>query len=221
MKKTEKMISKDEAAAKESFQKLSLRGKLSHIWHYYKWFFLLFAGAALIIATLTRDIRTNLQEEPFLRVVLLGGNEAAVERTQLFAEFSKQFAEKDTDEVDVDAALKNGDAASLQILSSRIAGKETDLLVLPENLYREYGQRGAFAPLTDLLPEDYLAAHKDAEVSVIDSLSGEEIICGLFADGGKLEEELIYPAGSQNVIAVCAGSDRKENAAMLMRILLP
>ena len=221
MSRAEKETSRDNAGAKESFRKLSFGGKVSHILHYYKWFLLFAVFIAIAVVTLTRDVRTNLKEEPYLRVILVDGNEAACGRTAIFREFAEAFGEKETDSVYVESALKGGDAASLQILSSRIAGGEADVIVLPEDLYREYGARGAFAPLTDILPKEYLSTRENAAAAVTDSLSGEEIECGFFIDGGRLWDELIYPEESKSVIAVCSVSERKETAAEFLKYLLP
>lgn len=220
MKKAEN-ISRDNAEAREGFEKLSPAGKFRHIWHYYKWFILLAVAALIAVITLTRDVGHNLAEERFLNVSLVGGNEAALKMTSVFTGFAEQFGEKESDSVYVDAGLKDNDAASLQILSSRIAGGESDVVAADGESFRQFGERGAFAPLSEVLPEDYLESHREQFVSVKDSLSGEDVACGLAISSGPLVEDHIYAGDGGHVIGICSMAERKDLAAELLMQLLP
>lgn len=220
MKKAEN-ISRDNAEAREGFEKLSPAGKFRHIWHYYKWFILLAVAALIAVITLTRDVGHNLAEERFLNVSLVGGNEAALTMTSVFTDFAEQFGEKESDSVYVDAALKDNDSASLQILSSRLAGGESDVVAADGESFRQFGERGAFSPLSELLPEDYLESHKEQLVSVKDSLSGEDVVCGLVIDNGPLVEDHVYAESSGHVIGICSMAERKDLAAELLMRLVP
>ncbi len=208
--------SRDDAAARESFEKLSPAAKIKHIWHYNKGVFFLLIAILAAVITLTRDVGHNLAEERFLNVSLVGGNAAAVEGSSAFTRFAEAFGEKETDVVWVDASLKDDDASSVQILSSRLAGGESDVVAAETETFRQLAERGAFSVLADFLPEEYLESHKEQLFSVKDSLSGEEAVCGLRIEGGLLAEDYIYEGNGGHVIGICSLAERKDLAAELL-----
>lgn len=219
MKKADE-YSADELSARESYEKLSLAGKIKHIWHYYKGFLFLFIVILTAVITITRDVGHNLTKERFLNVSLVGGNTAALERTSAFTRFAETFGEKESDAVYVDASLEN-DAASLQILSSRLAGGESDIVAADVETFRQFGEKGAFAPLSGLLPEDYLESHKEQLFSVKDSLNGEEVVCGIRIEGGLLVEDFVYNGDGSHVAGICSMAEKKNLAAKLLMWLIP
>lgn len=219
MKKADE-YSADAVSARESYEKLSLAGKFKHIWHYYKGFFFLFIVILTAVITLTRDVGHNLTKERFLNVNLVGGNAAALERTSAFARFAESFGKNESDAVYVDASLKN-DAASLQILSSRLAGGESDIVAADAETFRQFGEKGAFVPLTGLLPEDYLESHKEQLFSVKDSLNAEDIVCGIRIEEGLLVDDFVYEGDGSHVAGICSMAENKNLAAELLMWLIP
>lgn len=166
---------------------MSLKGKLSYFWDYYKIHTFVVLALIAMTALFIQQYRAN--KDFAFYAVLLNANPALIDSEAFSNEFA-EYAEIDTEEyrayIDPSFTYSTTDfsqysMASMEKLVVMIQAGEIDVIVADTAAFEPQAQNEHFLNLETVLPHDVLAKYKDqlyytdaATFDLDDSLSSEE-----------------------------------------------
>lgn len=220
------MMSKRERFKDEiPFREMTPAQKRSYLWDYWRWPVLAVIVLAVFLISLIRTMVTS--KEPLLSVTLTDATDEDQDsmtlRVQQFAD--TQGIPRDQLQISntvVGTAEYGGGAMSQAGMAFyvRLQSGAEDLVVMPEEAFREYAESGYFMDLTDVVPDEW----KDKLIVVeqrydeYEQIQPEPIACALrTGDIPGMPDTIFY----QNaVIAISFNPANTENATLFLADLL-
>lgn len=146
---------------------MTLKGKLSHLWTYYKFHAAMIIVAVIIIAYLAHHFATY--RETRLYAILVNAYVPEDTGTAALTEEFEEYSGIDRDKYQVyfDTSFNLSDKASYETgstnekLATLLYAKTPDVLIANTSVFEYYAQREYFADLEQLLPEEVLDEYKD------------------------------------------------------------
>lgn len=189
---------------------MTAKQKAAYYWSYYKWFYILAAGAVILAIFIGITIHRQMNREIILHLTLVNANGDAVDKTEGFNRFLKSYGYSDHAEIEVDGKLTvNLDgsdvqsANTLQLLAANFLSGDIDIFVSDQELFEMESKRNAFLGLEDLLTEEQAAALSDLFWYGTDPDTGAEVPFGIRLSGCPIvTEEGLYEAGTEPVLGV-------------------
>lgn len=211
---------------REKFGKLSFKEKLGYLWDYYKWVPALVVVLAVVIAIGVHVAKDSRKETVLSAAIINGikneGNEG-LKLSEGFAEYIGLDPKTQSLSLDDTYLIKLADGDQVTVacqtkLMAAIQGETLDLMVMPEDIYRNYLASGAIVRLDEALDGEFLEEEKERWQM---DRRGEDTEDGLYAlrvTGSKKLEPLY---GSQEVYAaVPAGAGHREAMEEFLKYLL-
>lgn len=231
----------------EKLSEMTLKGKLTYIWDYYKWWFV-GALAVIIISVLTiREIKDNMRPV-YIYALLLNSYYAVDESNTLKADYINQFG-VNTDEyklyIDDGISLTEQGfdttmLANQQKIVSMYSAAELDVVIGPVNVLEGPANCDAYADLTEMLPKDLIdeLVDRDYEFYYFDPHADEiedspdddrkPYFAGVYLDNcsylNNNGEYGAYPVAEDEkdrpVFTIPANTQRPERAVEFLRFLI-
>lgn len=221
-------------------KELPLKERITYIWDYYKWIFII---AIIAIAVVIGVVRHFLSYKDTALYVILANADTfsySGNGSELFTDFlQEQEIDPKKEEVTVNTSIRylSGqsmtDIYGMQALTTVMGSGTADVCVMNEELYEQVGSLGAFIPVQFYLTEEEMEELSDRIIWVpsdpdISSIAeaGESKEAGtLYARGIRISDEnpltesgLYTAEGTYAGIAEASG--RTELAAKLVRELV-
>ena len=221
-------------------KEMPLKERISYIWEYYKWIFLIAIIAVIVTISVVRHFLS--MKETVLYALLVNADTFTYtgNASELFHEFlSEEGYDPKKEEVTVNSSIHDLSGGSMSDVYGRqamvtVMGSGTaDVCVMNEELFEEEGSLGAFIPVQYYLTEEEMEELSDRIIWVT---ADPEI--GSIAEGGESEEQgTLYARGIRisednvltksglyeaegTVAGIANASSRTELAAKLVRELV-
>lgn len=158
-------VSDDIRKEKEKAKDMSLKGKLSYFWYYYKFHTLALIVAAWFLIILIRDVSSS-KDYAFYAVYFNAEQTfSAAEQMNAFA----AYADLDTDKYNVyldnelyySSAVSETALAASQKFAALIYSGDIDVVIADETVFTDYALTETFFDLRQVLPEDLLEKYKE------------------------------------------------------------
>ncbi len=187
--------SRDDVSLKNVLKELSGRERMEYLWEYYKVPILLVALGLIILAFSVAWIFSR--KTTYFTVELVNVSGSYYEMRKLGTDIFQDYLRKeglDPNKYNIDVIdsravdLENMDTntpATLQIMTAEFSSGSFDLFVADEPVWEFYAPYGAVMDLRDVLPKDWLEAHKDLWYMITMEETGEEILAGIYAKEGS------------------------------------
>lgn len=182
-----------EKNSKEYMKDMLPAEKTAYLWYYYKWFFLIGAGIAIMVIVMAVQIY-RAPRDYLAEVVLVNADQIEAEKTDYFDNFITDYGyEEDEDYLFVDASIgidlenQAGTSASgYQILAAMFASGEIDVFVSDEAVFRMEAQNNGFYDLSEVLPEELLEKYGDKLLYCENPQTGEQTPYGIILDESRI-----------------------------------
>ncbi len=214
--------------------------KLTYFWDYYKWVVILIAVGVVVAISIIRAVINK--KDISLYVLAVNADPYAQEEVgdTLFADFMQEHdIDPQKEEVMLNSSIQylGGSSATdiyaMQSIMTIMGSGSADVVMMPEDLYREQASLGAFVPVQFYLSPEEMEAlgdriiwvEKDPDLSTIaeqgeDDAPGAVYARGILMDSGdKVGASGIY-GDTPPVIGIAGASEKPELAAALVRELL-
>lgn len=187
---------------------MSLKGKISHLWTYYK----IHAAIAIIAIAFVSSLIYNYatHKDTVLYAIFVNASMPHMDGSELSNEF-EQYAGIDTNKYQAyfDFSFRVADALSMietastnEKLAAMMYARTADVFIADSAVFEYYAQREYFANLENVLPGEVLEEYKDylyyTDVSTIINSADIGSIDGT-ADTGTMEGTDINGLGSSNI----------------------
>lgn len=222
------------------FKDLSLKGKASYIWDYYKWWFF----AAAIVFTLlyvsipsiiennkecvlyTVFLNTNIKGQEYTSIMddYTDAAEIDMEKKRITLDCSIYIDRKNTTSANIDNIEEIENAASANMQSSQkltalFSAKTIDVIVSDSANFEFCSSQGAYRDLRELLPNEICEKYSDLFVEAENPETGEMTAYGLnLKDSAVLNEENAFDF--EPIISVCLTTEKTDNAVEFIKYLL-
>lgn len=159
-------VSDDIRKEKQKTKDMSLKGKLSYFWYYYKIHTIVAILAVILIATIIKDIRAN-KDYAFYGVYFNAKPTfSAEEQMDAFSVYAGIDTEKYRALLDTTMYLSMTDISETTIATSQkfaamTYSSEVDMVVADEDVFTNYAVSEMFYDLREVLPEDLLEQYKE------------------------------------------------------------
>ncbi len=187
---------------------MSLKGKISHLWTYYKLHAAIIIIAIAFVSSIIYNYATH--KDTVLYAIFVNASMPHMDGSELSSEF-EQFAGIDTDKYKAyfDFSFRIADAESMmetastnEKLAAMMYARTGDVFIADSAVFEYYAQREYFANLENVLPEEVLEEYKDylyyTDVSTIISSADEITLKDVEISG--LERNNMINEGDTNVI---------------------
>lgn len=176
---------------------MSLKGKISHLWTYYK----IHAAAAIIAIAIISSLIYNYatHKDTALYAIFVNASMPHMDGSALSAEF-EQYAGIDTDKYqayfDFSFIISSREsmvetASTNEKLVAMMYSRSADVLVADSAVFEHYAQREYFANLENILPEEVLEKYQDN----LYYTDADTIVSDIDADVISVEADNIDAAG--------------------------
>ena len=220
-------------------KELPPKERITYIWDYYKWIFIIVIIAVVVIISVVRHILTKKDTALFLLLVNADTLSYSGSVSELFTDFlTEEGLDPKKEEVAVSTSIRYLDGKSMsdvygmQALTAIMGAGTADVCVMNEDLYQKMGSMGAFIPIQYYLSEEEMEALSDRILWVPSDPDIETIAEGgeseepgtLYArgirisDDNPLTENDLYEAEG-TYVGIANASGRPELAAKLVREL--
>lgn len=186
-----------------TFKDLSLRGKIDHIWTYYRYFIL--AGIFMLFLVFMIVYQASGTRESLMDVIMLDSNATAHEAVSGFDEFLDEYGYETyegavavntnlsfyspEEMAPMDEASKAGaeteNYEKEQILFTLMAAGDTELLFGQGDIFLNYAHAGMLADLSQLLPAGLLEQYKDDLIYTDESGTTAAYPCAISLSGNE------------------------------------
>jgi hypothetical protein len=211
---------------REKFKNLTFRKKLGYIWDYYKAVIGGILVGIVVLAVCIQTMRSSGKEMIF-SAALINAQKTDISKT---AELQEDFEEylgldEKKQSLSLDDSyiidLKGGDQVTVACQTKLMASLQADrldLILMPEDVYKNYLKSGAFAKLEDKLGKEFLEEMQEFWCMGRREDETEDAVYALkIAGNDKLSD--IY--GEREVyLAVPAGASRIEEIRAFVKYLL-
>lgn len=201
----------------QKFKELSTRGKIEHIWYYYKWHIIIGIFAIALIVNLVQDIIHRDESLPLFTISLQGYSPDHDKISDLEKTLTEQIKKTDED-LDKDVRIdfysmnaENNDEYSManfqKFMMMAMVG-DLDIVCLDEEMFMKQAEMGYYKPLDSvpaLMP--LLERDQTKPIKINTEENPEEHIYGLRVDDLKAFENLGYD--SKGKIIGIAGNTKK------------
>lgn len=165
----------------QKLKSLSWPKRLEYIVSYYKWYFLGIFAIGFVIYTLGTMIYNTQYTTVFSAIIINGATDGDViaEDFKAYCEDTEKFNKY---EVNAGMYLEGStmkDQDTLGIMLGAIAGKDVQVLILPEFQVERYMDQGALLPMEEILTEEQMEAYGDAVKECCLQVSDNERLAGL------------------------------------------
>ena len=214
--------------------------KLTYFWDYYKWVVILIAVGIIVAITIIHAV-VNKKENALYVLAVNADPYVQEEVTEtLFADFlQEQGIDPQKEEVLLNTGIQylggtsTTDIYAMQSIVTIMGSGSADVVMMPEDLYREQASLGAFVPVQYYLSSEEMEAlgdriiwvEKDRDLTTIaeegeDDAPGTAYARGIRMDSGdKVGVSGLY-GDTPPVIGIAGASEKPELAAALVRELL-
>ncbi len=207
------------------FKDLTFKQKMIHIWDYYKWKIILPVLILVCSVSIGFTIYENSRDS-LLYAVFINAQMTEVENTAFMNEFTdyaglNMKGKKITLDTTLSIDQKNSDMTSVssnQKLLAMFTSIEMDVIICDKDNFEYYAAQDSFTELSDVLPEDFLEAHKDLLLGAAGK-DGEEHAFGLsLADSPKLAEYQVFQ--DEPILTIPVTHMEDENILLFISFLL-
>lgn len=212
---------------KKTFQEMTVREKIEHIWEYYKLaVFGIIAGVALIIYIIMKIL--NPDPDMILGVTLVNSySRMTGESENIFEQYlldNGYNPEEETISVNESLYISEGgmgqsDMASLQALMAWTSVGEIDILAGDENVMNMLGNSGGLLEMEEVLTPAQMEQYGDRLYTTKDPETGQEYVCALKLPEGNLLNKAGYYNGDVWV-GIPSTSKRQELAIKIFNYIL-
>ncbi len=212
---------------KKTFQEMTVREKIEHIWEYYKLaVFGIIAGVALIIYIIMKIL--NPDPDVILGVTLVNSySRMTGESENIFEQYlldNGYNPEEETISVNESLYISEGgmgqsDMASLQALMAWTSVGEIDILAGDENVMNMLGNSGGLLEMEEVLTPAQMEQYGDRLYTTKDPETGQEYVCALKLPEGNLLNKAGYYSGDVWV-GIPSTSKRQELAIKIFNYIL-
>ena len=212
---------------KKSFQEMTVKEKIEHIWEYYKpAIFGIIAGVALIIYIIMKILYPD--PDVILGVTMVNSSpQASEEDKNIFEQYLSENGynlEEETISVNESLYLSadgkgQSDYASVQALVAWNAVGEIDILTGDEYVFGLLGVNGGLLEMEDILTPEQMEQYADRLYTIQDSETGQEYVCALKLPEGNLLNKAGYYSGDV-WMGIPSTSKRQELAIKIFHYLL-
>ena len=214
--------------------------KLTYFWDYYKWVPILIIIAIVIVISIVRAAANK--KDSALYVLAVNADPYAEEEVAdtLFSDFlQEQGIDPEKEEVLLNTSLQylggtsTTDIYAMQAITTIMGSGSADVVMMPEDLYREEASLGAFVPVQYYLSPEEMEAlgdriirvEKDPDLSRIAEQDEDDAPGATYARGIRMDSnDRIGKSGlygdTPPVIGIAYASEKPEMAAALVRELL-
>ena len=191
-------VSDDIRKEKEKTKDMSLKGKLSYFWDYYKVHTLVAIVAVILIVTIIRDVRANKDYAFYGAYFNAKQTFSAEEQMDAFAVYAGIDTENYRALLDTTMYLSLTDMSETTIATSQkfaamTYSSEVDMVVADEDVFANYAVNELFYDLREVLPEDLLEQYKD-DIFYIDraeiKAANDEEVYWEYEDDSKYYQDL-------------------------------
>ena len=159
-------VSDDIRKEKEKTKDMSLKGKLSYFWYYYKVHTIVIIAAAVFLYVLIRDISSSKDYAFYAAYFNAEQTFSAEEQMEAFAAYADLDTEKynvylDSDMYYAASDMSEASLATSQKFTAMIYSGDVDVVVADESVFSNYALNETFFDLREVLPEDLLEKYKD------------------------------------------------------------
>ncbi len=190
---------------------MTRKQKVGYYWYYYKWFYILAAFAVILSIFIGVTIYRQMNRDIVLNFTAVNGHGYALDRTDLFDRFLREYGYEEKAEVEVDELTVELDGSNpvssntLQLLAAQFLSGDIDVFLSDAELYEKESERSAFLDLREILTEDMLERISDKLWYGTDPETGEEVPYGiLVADCAIVTEEDLIGASAEPVLGVAS-----------------
>lgn len=207
----------------EKMKRLSVRGRVSYVWEYYKVYFLLPLLIVCVIVGVYYSLHSGEAEIRLYGAVINAGLE--VERLDgLAEELARELELDENQKVVVDGSYTlatdgmdtNYTMMDRAKLSTYIMGREMDFVVLPEQLAREYCSLDAFYDLDQLVDVDVLQ-QVDKQYQGM-TKEGNDSFCGMYVSETAWLDE--FPELADYVICIPKTTEHSEDVKVILKQII-
>lgn len=214
--------------------------KLTYIWDYYKWVLILIVVAVVVVITVVRAVMNK--KENALYVLAVNADPYVEEEVTdaLFTDFLlEQGIDPQKEEVLLNTSIQylggasTTDIYSMQAITTIMGSGSADVVMMPEDLFRETASLGAYVPVQYYLSPEEMEAlgdriiwvEKDPDITSIAEQDEEDAPGATYARGILMDSsDLIGQSGLYGdtlpIIGIAYASEKPELAAALVRELL-
>ncbi len=221
-------------------KEMSLKERITYIWDYYKWVFIIAVIAVIVVISVVRHFLAY--KETALYIVLANADTFTYSGngSELFTDFlEEEGINPKKEEVTVNTSIRylSGqsmtDIYGMQALTTVMGSGTADVCVMNEELYEQVGSLGAFIPVQFYLTEEEMEelseriiwVPSDPDISSIAEAGESEEAGTLYARGIRISDENpltesgLYTAEG-TYVGIAEASKRTELAAKLVRELV-
>ncbi len=214
--------------------------KLTYFWDYYKWVVILIAIGIIVMITIIRAV--SQKKDNALYVLAVNADPYAGEEVKdgLFTDFlTKQGIDPEKEEVMLNTSIQYlggsspSDIYAMQAFTTIMGSGSADVVMMPEDLYREQASLGAFVPVQyyfspeemEALGDRIIRVEKDPDLFSFAEQDEDDAPGTTYARGIRMEStDRIGESGlygdTPPVIGIAYASEKPELAAALVRDLL-
>jgi hypothetical protein len=213
---------RSEKTEREKLKDMSIKGKLSYLWEYYKIHaFITVAAVALLIYVIHEIITPDVK--PQFNAAIINGS---VYTTSL-EQYADAFAQRlQLDPMRESVVLNNnfftdyGGLAnsSAETLVAYIAGGEIDVIIAPETNFKQYAYYGYFKKLSEALPTDIYSSLTDYFFISDQEEDPEKSPYGIYLDNTDLFKDAKYKNDSY-VLGIMANGPHADNTVEFIKYL--
>lgn len=169
---------------KADLKSMSTKEKISYIWDYYHWPFII--GAAIIIVIVSLVVQYVSYEEPILNVVMINCNDSVNSTDIGYRDFLIEHGyEVDDHSISLTSTLnfeENNQSTTMydrQTLTMLLYSGGQDLFLGTGDVYLEYAKQGVLMDLTTVLSESTLEKYEDQLIYYTDEEDGTTYPCAI------------------------------------------
>nr|WP_294466036.1 hypothetical protein [uncultured Sellimonas sp.] len=192
----------------EKLSQMTLKEKIEYLWMYYK-IYLLIPVILIVLICVGVQMYHGMTEKVLLNLMILDGN-GTLDRTDLEEDITDALGSGKKNEVvkiNANLSASSEDYNSNIALTTLVGAEAVDVMICPEETYRQYADQGGFMNLEDLIPEEELAG----KTSEKDALILEK--CSYLEQKIGVSYEPVY-------VCIMENAQNKENAAAFLEMLL-
>lgn len=213
---------------KESLAEMSFKQKVDYLWTYYKWILAVAAGVILLICIVVSSIMnksvTTLYSGTVINMELSEEGEAYLtddlfshlggvdkkEKVNLTNSYYNDLSNTQDPEADAAAAMQ---------VTSMVAAKELDYIIMDELSFNYYVKASIFSSLKDMLSQELMEQYSESVVYYTDEEEGTTFPVAIDITGTSFAQDCL--TGSKPVyIAFCGNTGRTDRNSEFFTYLL-
>lgn len=176
--------------------------KAGYYWYYYKWIYLLIAGAVIIAILIGISLHRQMSRNIIIHLITVNADSYNINEGDYFDRFLIAYGYPKDAELEIESNIEvhlgsendgNLSSSGVQLLAARFSTGDVDVFISDEELYRAECERNGLLDLREILPEEMLSDLSEQLWYADDPDTGESKPYGICLSEFRIcGEEYIY-----------------------------